>query len=178
MNMRWLHLIPISVSLAALAAVSPTAAAQPEQSQRPVEEESEVATTKLVPRPSGNAEDGTVTTAAISPSGCEGYSNNPHKSTSPDTYGDIKGNAGTKCVTTVPVIEIKATVWRKRWWGYEQMGEAGLGTETWYSRINRSGHWDGCQNNSWRTVGNHHVLDRDGVHYYAETMRYADVTNC
>jgi hypothetical protein len=69
-------------------------------------------------------------------------------------------------------------VWRKRWWGYQQMGTAGSGRAIWSSGIGRSGHWDGCQNNTWRTVGHHHVIDRDGLHYYAEAWKYADVTNC
>lgn len=112
-----------------------------------------------------------------SPAGCFVQANNPHKSTSAGTYGDIKGYSFSQCDVLVSYLAVKSTVWRKRWWGYQQMGEAGYGNGSWINYIGRSGHWDGCENNTWRTVGNGHSKE-GGKDYYAEVMKYAAVNNC
>jgi hypothetical protein len=110
-----------------------------------------------------------------SPSYCRGKSNYPHQSTSSSTYGWIKGYSETYCVANVPYIEVRATVWRKRWWGYEHVGTDGSGHYyNWY-RIGRSGVFAGCQNNRWRTVGYHKVKDIDLQWYSLETQAYRDI---
>lgn len=112
-----------------------------------------------------------------SPSRCRGKSNWPRQSTSYATWADMKGYAKTWCQNGVPLIEVETWIWRRRWWGYQKMGERGYGKKTNYSYyIGRSGHWDGCETNRWRTVGRHHVIDIDGEHYSLETQHYKDYT--
>lgn len=112
------------------------------------------------------------------PSGCNGYANNPHRSTSSPTYGQTKGFSTTQCINSVPFIEVKSEVWRSRWWGYERKGVTGHNYQYNGSFQGVSGIWQCCENNTWRTVGWHHVTDGDGVDYYAETMKYADINSC
>ena len=111
-----------------------------------------------------------------SPSQCRGRSNNPHQSTTPGSYGWIKGYSETYCVANVPNIEVRATVWRRRWWGYEHVGQDGVGRTTGWYRISRSGTYRGCQNNRWRTVGYHLVRDINFQYYSLETQRYRDIS--
>jgi hypothetical protein len=126
----------------------------------------------------GAAESESVTAAQSfpSPSLCRGKSNDPHQSTTPSSYGWIKGYSETYCVANVPYIEVRATVWRKRWWGYQHVGQDGSGhTSNWY-RIGRSGTYRGCQNNTWRTVGYHVVRDIDLQYYSLETQNYQTIS--
>ena len=111
-----------------------------------------------------------------SPSYCRGQSNYPHQSTTSGSYGWIKGYSQTYCVANVPYIEVRATVWRKRWWGYEHVGTDGFGSTTWWYSIGRSGTYAGCQTNRWRTVGYHKVKDVDAQWYSLETQSYNDIT--
>lgn len=111
-----------------------------------------------------------------SPSNCRGKSNNPHQSTTTGTYGYIKGYSETYCDANVPYIEVTATVWRKRWWGYQHVGTDGDGSTTWWYKIGRSGVYAGCENNRWRTVGYHVAKDVDGEYYSMETQNYNDIT--
>lgn len=118
-----------------------------------------------------------VAAAPISPANCWGYSNDPHISTSSGTLGDIKGYAYSECDWYPDVLYIKASVWRDRWWGYQQMGEAPEATTTTARRIGRSGRWNGCDNNTWRTVGNHYSIEY-GTKYSTETMQYKEIARC
>lgn len=111
----------------------------------------------------------------ISPSGCLGKSNNPHKSTSEKTYGFVKGYSSTTCTRVVPQVKIRTTVWRSRWFGYEQMGEPGVDSAH-GTGVGRSGIWRACDSTIWRTVGQHTALDVDGRTYTAETMKYEPIT--
>jgi hypothetical protein len=111
-----------------------------------------------------------------SPSLCRGKSNDPHQSTSPGSYRWIKGYSETYCVANVPYIEVRATVWRKRWWGYQHVGQDGSGYRAYWYRIGRSGTYRGCQNNSWRTVGYHVVRDIDLQYYSLETQNYQTIS--
>jgi hypothetical protein len=118
--------------------------------------------------------EGAVTAGTFpSPSQCRGKSNDPHKASSTDNA--VKGFAETSCVANVPYIEVGASVWRKRWWGYEKVGTPGFNSETnWYYR-GASGIYRPCEVNRWRTVGQHAVRDVDGEWYSLETIKYADV---
>lgn len=117
--------------------------------------------------------DSQVTTLDFSPAGCVGKSNNPHK----DTYGHIKGVTQIDCLYSVPKLRTTAQLWRKRWWGYEKVGTKGDNTNynTW--QVKASGIFYGCQNNWWRTEGEHWSWE-GGKTYYAHTMKYAEVTTC
>ena len=109
-----------------------------------------------------------------SPSQCRGKSNSPHKASS--TVNAVKGFAETSCVANVPYLDVTTTVWRHRWWGYEQVGSTGFNSETnWYYQ-GASAQYSPCQVNTWRTVGNHVAKDIDSEWYSGETLRYADVT--
>lgn len=114
---------------------------------------------------------------AFSPSGCYGQSNWPHVSTKAPTEGDVKGLALSHCQFNVDTLHVKATVWQKRWWGWQQMGEPGTGTLSFVNHVQRSGHYDGCINNDWRTVGNHYSIEL-GDKYSAETMNWHDDLQC
>jgi len=128
----------------------------------------DVASLQPVGSPSGG-----VTTLGVSPAGCIGKSNNPHK----DTYGRIKGVTQIDCLYSVPKLRTTAQLWRKRWWGYEKVGTKGDNTNynTW--QVKASGIFYGCQNNWWRTEGEHWSWE-GGTTYYAHTMKYAEVTTC
>lgn len=125
-----------------------------------------------------NAAPNSVPTQPITgPSDCWGNSNNPHNSTS--VRGAVKGYSETYCKNgNPPWIWVDASVWASRWWGYQDMGSHGTGSETYASSIGRSGIFNGCEINGWRTVGEHQVVDADQQVYTTETMRYADVTYC
>jgi hypothetical protein len=111
----------------------------------------------------------------VSPAGCYGQSNNPHISTSSATLGKIKGYAFSKCSSNVASLSIRTSLWRHRWWGYEEV-DSKSGTESPGYKIGRSGVYS-CQNNTWRTVGEHTSVEGSGT-YSAETMNYKDITNC
>lgn len=34
----------------------------------------------------------------------------------------MKGFSFTRCDGRVPLIEVRAEVWKKRWWGYQHVG--------------------------------------------------------
>jgi hypothetical protein len=131
----------------------------------------------LVSRGGGPSGGGSTMATFPSPSQCRGKSNWPHQSTTSGTYGYIKGYSETYCVANVPYIEVRATVWRKRWWGYEHVGTDGFGSTTWWYSIGRSGVYAGCQTNRWRTVGYHKAKDVDAQWYSLETQNYVDI-NC
>lgn len=120
--------------------------------------------------------DGDVSTFQIipSPSGCMGQSNNPHKASSVENA--VKGFAFTRCNRAVPLIEVRAEVWKKRWYGYQHVGVDGYSVNRNDSYEANSGRYSPCENNTWRTVGQHHVYDHDRRDYLAETMRYAGVS--
>jgi hypothetical protein len=113
----------------------------------------------------------------VSPAGCRVKANNPHVSTSQATRGDIKGYARSKCDDYVAELGIKTTVWRKRWWGYQKMGATGKDHAYGASKIGRSGRWNDCEVNSWRTVGYGWSIE-DGEKYDAETMNYKNIRSC
>lgn len=102
-----------------------------------------------------------------------GQSNNPHKSTTEG--GIIKGFAFTRCDRAVPLVEVRAEVWKRRWYGYQHVGRDGYAVNRNDRYEGNSGRYSPCETNSWRTVGQHHVYDHDRRDYFAETMRYADV---
>lgn len=133
-----------------------------------------VADGDLAPAPSTIA--GNAAVASISPNRCRGHSSIPHQSTSFGTYGEMKGFAKTYCENPIPFMEVEAWIWRRRWWGYQKMGDRGYGGHYWDMSIGRSGHWAGCETNMWRTVGRHHVRDIDGRDYALETQHYKDWT--
>lgn len=118
--------------------------------------------------------EGAVTAGTFpSPSQCRGKSNDPHKASSTDNA--VKGFAETSCAANVPYIEVGASVWRKRWWGYEKVGTAGFNSEANWNYQGASGIHCPCEVNRWRTVGRHAVRDVDGEWYSLETIKYADV---
>lgn len=108
-----------------------------------------------------------------SPSGCMGQSNNPHRSTSEG--GIIKGFSFTRCDQAVPLVEVRAEVWKKRWWGYQHVGRDGYAFNRNDSYEANSARYSPCEANTWRTVGQHHVFDHDRRDYFSETMKYAGV---
>lgn len=113
--------------------------------------------------------------ASVSPSGCYGQSNNPHISTSAATRGKIKGYAFSKCSSNVISLSVRTSLWRHRWFGYEEV-DSSSGTATPGYKIGRSGIYS-CQNNTWRTVGKHTSVESSGT-YSAETANYQDITGC
>ena len=106
-----------------------------------------------------------------SPAGCVGKANNPHKT---DTR-KIKGVAQTGCNYSVS-LKVTSQLWRKRWWGYEKVGSKGNNSR-YTNLIKASGLFNGCQNNWWRTEGEHWSYEASGT-YYRHTMRYNEVTRC
>ena len=119
---------------------------------------------------------GEVTTLAYpSPSLCRAQSNDPHVSTSTKTYGKAKGFSRTVCEANIPYIEVKATIWRKRWWGYQKQGTEGFGSGNNLYSIGRSGIAD-CISGDWRTVGYHVAQDVDFQWYSYESQKYAAVS--
>lgn len=69
-------------------------------------------------------------------------------------------------------------MWRKRWWGYEHVGSDGSGSVSYHYTIGRSGIYNGCQNNWWRTVGYHLARDFDLRNYTGETQNYDEINEC
>jgi hypothetical protein len=107
-----------------------------------------------------------------SPAGCVGKSNNPHK-----TGSNIKGLTQIDCDDAVDELQTTAQLWRKRWWGYEKVGKKGDQTNHDKFGVKAGGIYGECENNKWRTEGEH-WSDEDGVTYYAHTFRYNTVTSC
>jgi hypothetical protein len=108
-----------------------------------------------------------------SPSGCFGRSNNPHK----DTEGTIKGLTQIDCEIRVASLHTTAQLWRKRWWGYQSVGSIGDNTNATAIQVKASSVYGACENNKWRTEGEHWSTEATGT-YYAHTLQYADVDKC
>jgi hypothetical protein len=87
----------------------------------------------------------------------------------------VKGFSFTRCDQAVPLVEVRAEVWRKRWWGYQHVGRDGYAVNRNDSYEANSARYSPCEENTWRTVGQHHIFDHDRRDYFAETMKYAGV---
>lgn len=126
---------------------------------------------------SGQIGDGASASAYYSPAGCYGTSHNPHKSNTPGV--GIKGVTEFECVNyKVKSLRTRAQLWRKRWWGYEKIGKVGDNTNAPASHVQASATWGPCENNRYRTEGDHWSDEgSDGI-FYAHTMKYADVNTC
>lgn len=117
-----------------------------------------------------------------SPKGCDGWSNNPHRSWDAGNHG-VKGVTEINCQgRDVAQLRTTAQVWRNRWWGYEKVGFEGENTNTprdwgWTPMVKASGTFATCQVNSWRTSGQHWSWEY-GETYYLETMKHADIATC
>lgn len=102
-----------------------------------------------------------------SPAECDLLANNAHISTSRGTVGWIKGNAVIKCAYAVPALEVKAALYRKRWWGWQHKG-----TDFRQKKLNRrewggSAIWKGCDDDDrkWYTRANGWSDEATGVYY-------------
>ncbi len=130
--------------------------------------------------PTKNNSDGGVSTQGAvgtgSPHDCWGRSNNPHVSDRAATRGDIKGFAETWCnFGAVEYVYVSASLWEKRWWGYDRMTKWFANDNFWDDYEGVSAHYDGCKNNRWRLSGYHEVTD-SGVDYSGSTANYEDIT--
>jgi hypothetical protein len=154
-------------ALATLAVTAPLAHA--DQAPSPYDQRllvrSSATTRKPLPGPRG--------ASSISPAGCQGKSNWAHK----EMGGTIKGVTQVDCLYSVSSVRTTAQLWRNRWWGYEMVGIKGDNTNLNSNQVKASGLYNLCENNSWRTEGEHESLESDGD-YYTHTMVYAEVTNC
>lgn len=182
--------------LLTVGAVAPLAAAADGSHQTPSESggqtdvelgevpEHETQPTGALERKGDNATDnnpdgGASTQQAVgtgSPHDCWGKTNCPHKSTSSDTYGDVKGFAETWCnLGATEYVWVSASLWEQRWWGYSRLTDWAANDSFWDDYEGVSAHYDGCLNNTWRLSGYHEVTDY-GVDYSGSTAEYAPIT--
>lgn len=160
---------------------SPEPARPSQRSLQSVPESETTPKAPLISRQPSSGRPGDITTEQAvsqgSPSDCWGNTNNPHQSTSSETYGKIKGYAETFCNThMVPFLYVEVSLWEKRWWGYDQQTPWFANSAEFNDRVARSAVYDGCKTNRWRNTANHTVQDRDGKTYHATTMEYDDIT--
>lgn len=107
----------------------------------------------------------------LSPNRCEGKSNNPHPSRS--ERGIIKGLTEIKCEgQEVLSLRTTAQLWRRRWWGFEKVGQPGENINTsvdWGGNdpfVKATARFPGCETNTWRVSGQHWSVEGNGDKTY------------
>ena len=75
-------------------------------------------------------------------------------------------SAFTDCLD-IPILQIQATAWRKRWFGYEEIASSPIETTEW-SHISTSVRVDCRGTFNYKTVGRHWVCIR-GENFFTET---------
>lgn len=116
-------------------------------------------------------------TSTVSPAGCYGKANDPHRSY--DTPKYVKGTAQSQCRVGVDRLGATGSIWRQRFWGWQMMGSRNTNSKgpTW-GTVKASGWWLGCDTGrKWRTVGNHWSVE-NGRTYTAETFAFRDYVRC
>lgn len=107
---------------------------------------------------------------AFSPAGCLGTTYNPHSSGG-GGYGEavVKGN--TTCTVAVPGLAIRTTLHRSRWYGWQQVGDSGMRTNSGVRAINTNVRYGNCygETHDWQGRTYHESREPTGT-YYAGTQ--------
>jgi hypothetical protein len=113
----------------------------------------------------------------LSPSLCEGASDDPHKSTTSGYEGRINFHARSNCKVIVPRMKTTAQLWQHRWWGWQRFGAKGVIDEA--NRKSQDTYSNGeCRNNTFRGTGYHEVMDTDQRTYKASTESHHQKFRC
>lgn len=158
--------IPIAVFAGGLLLASPAGAADSHRSypqdQKPVSSLSTGASTE------GASTFAVSTGLDLSPSGCRGYTDYPHKSGS-----DAAVHGRTTCLVPVSYVQVSTDLARDRWYGMEFLANGKSSRNNNRKSYDATPHWNcsGVGTYTYRGYSSHLTLE-NGKNYYANTANW------
>jgi hypothetical protein len=160
--------ITLATAMAVILSSSPAMAAEP--TSAPDASAPDVANLK-------QATTGGPAIMAVSPAGCAGKTNNPHRSG--HVPGTINVVGYTKCNYNVPAVKISVTLYRSRWYGWEQRGSSGLQSNANSGYIEKNAASPNCAGDvhDWLGTSYHESIESSGT-YTSNTSKQVDDITC
>ncbi|MFI1996319.1 DNRLRE domain-containing protein [Actinoplanes sp. NPDC020271] len=120
----------------------------------------------------------------VSPSGCVGSTQNPHRSG--HVPGTINVTGSTKCAVAVQQLKLWIKLYRSRYYGWEKRGDSGLLSTykgvapSWTKAFKQNAGSPRCvgDTHDWKGTSYHESLEANGKSYYMRTSKQQNAITC